>query len=645
MESYSDNTTKIHDLHDLAKLLAKKHMEHADFFYAMKFIESESVGSKLLDLLLSRLIKEAHSAYQRYQYTCIDPIRKIPIFSAHSQMIALYKENYKEKSQSGYFDDVIPYSFYIDSIIKLIEKGANANTKVVVEHDYPNGDMRFYLSALQLVLDYRPDKASLLLNDGALPFTVHHQGPAIRYLYPFKNYNYEPFIAISLFTWLYRQKNISDDIIERLKIYKYDIVFFHHINQNNYLKFLDPRTPMGKLVWSQTGYTKSAFNDGMRREIVAWLKTKYDIRETTIRDELFKLGILIDKKTQKPMEIITPQTMHDSNILKPAKAKVKIEIITLDKDIKIGIPEISIKTQDEETLMNLADSYMEQEEKQAIKSGEKLKFTQTLFYLDQAIKSSNKKTRIHAYDSRARVYQKLHNFEAALNDYQKALELSSDDKKYVYYNQLGICNYDLNKLDEAITNFTLAINNDEYGIYSNRGLVYEKKKDIYNAIKDYMSELNLYPDNQVAVLNLKSLLHNPNINFSSTPKKTILNAILKIPEQRQIAIYELCTCNDNPLGNRFYKKEGIGSIFSSTDCNPKEGKLAFINERLIYLRIKYDITKTSPVIVNSNFTQQGSNKPSFFKEFQQGMSEFGQMINFRGQKSEKDMADNYQLNL
>ena len=99
---------------------------------------------------------------------------------------------------------------------------------------------------------------------------------------------------------------------------------------------------------------------------------------------------------------------------------------------------------------------------------------------EQAIKDLNKALELNptslsclAYAVRGRIYRDLEQYELAFNDYDKAISL--DAAYFLTYNDRGLAYTDLGQYDMAIQDFTKAINLDSCrrpDAYFNRGNVY-----------------------------------------------------------------------------------------------------------------------------------------------------------------------------
>jgi tetratricopeptide (TPR) repeat protein len=99
-----------------------------------------------------------------------------------------------------------------------------------------------------------------------------------------------------------------------------------------------------------------------------------------------------------------------------------------------------------------------------------------------------------AYFGRAFYYQQIGEFQKALFDYRKVIDIDpSNDKSY--YN-VGIINFDAKRYEEAMRSWDICIqmNNQNIDAYYMRGLVHESKKDYKEAVLNYQYALELNPN-------------------------------------------------------------------------------------------------------------------------------------------------------
>jgi TonB family protein len=96
-------------------------------------------------------------------------------------------------------------------------------------------------------------------------------------------------------------------------------------------------------------------------------------------------------------------------------------------------------------------------------------------------------------------------FSAALNDYNKSLEMKADNP--VAYMSRGKAHYNLKSYELSVKDFDKAVelNPKDSVAYFNRGVSYEKLGDRQKAMGDYQKAVDLDPENAVAKTELKRL--------------------------------------------------------------------------------------------------------------------------------------------
>jgi protein O-mannosyl-transferase len=118
---------------------------------------------------------------------------------------------------------------------------------------------------------------------------------------------------------------------------------------------------------------------------------------------------------------------------------------------------------------------------------------------DDTVHKSPHKAR--PYSNRGLAYQNQGNFNRALLDFNKAIEI---DPGYtiVYYNR-GLAYQNQGKLDQAIAEYdkTIEINPSYAEAYNNRGLAYQNKGDLKQAIADYDRTIAIKPSYAIAYYN------------------------------------------------------------------------------------------------------------------------------------------------
>jgi tetratricopeptide (TPR) repeat protein len=109
-----------------------------------------------------------------------------------------------------------------------------------------------------------------------------------------------------------------------------------------------------------------------------------------------------------------------------------------------------------------------------------------------------------AYEHRADCYYELHQYELAIADYSKAIELTRkpDLLLGIAYNNRGYAYKELGKYDSAIADFTSAIRTDPKcaNFYLGRAITYSERGDYAHAIADYDKVIELSPRYTLAYL-------------------------------------------------------------------------------------------------------------------------------------------------
>lgn len=101
-----------------------------------------------------------------------------------------------------------------------------------------------------------------------------------------------------------------------------------------------------------------------------------------------------------------------------------------------------------------------------------------------------------AYNNRGIVYNAKGNFEKAISDYSRAIELKPEYANA--YNNRGVAYYAKGNLDRAISDYNKAIelNPKHVNAYSNRGLAYKAKGNYKQTISDYTIAMALDPEDE-----------------------------------------------------------------------------------------------------------------------------------------------------
>jgi tetratricopeptide (TPR) repeat protein len=98
------------------------------------------------------------------------------------------------------------------------------------------------------------------------------------------------------------------------------------------------------------------------------------------------------------------------------------------------------------------------------------------------------------YSGRGWLYQTLKQYDKAIADYSKGIEL--DPNMGMFYFDRGNVYSDLKQYDKAIADYTktIKLEPNDVSAYSARGLVYEKSKNYQRAIADYTKLIELQPN-------------------------------------------------------------------------------------------------------------------------------------------------------
>jgi len=106
-----------------------------------------------------------------------------------------------------------------------------------------------------------------------------------------------------------------------------------------------------------------------------------------------------------------------------------------------------------------------------------------------------------AYNNRGNAYSELKQYEEAIEDYSKAIELNPNDAEA--YNNRGTAYDELQHQEEAIGDYSKAIELDpnDAEAYNNRGNAYGELQHQEEAIGDYNKAIELNPNLAVAYLN------------------------------------------------------------------------------------------------------------------------------------------------
>lgn len=122
-------------------------------------------------------------------------------------------------------------------------------------------------------------------------------------------------------------------------------------------------------------------------------------------------------------------------------------------------------------------------------------------YFAAAIRINPKST--EAYFGRAVYYQQSKQYQKALTDYRKTIDMDPANDR-AYYN-VGIINFEVEKYDEALRSFSICIqmNNNYTEAYYMRGLIHEMRNNKAEAKLNYEYALQLSPEYLLAQEGLK----------------------------------------------------------------------------------------------------------------------------------------------
>ena len=108
----------------------------------------------------------------------------------------------------------------------------------------------------------------------------------------------------------------------------------------------------------------------------------------------------------------------------------------------------------------------------------------------------------YCYFERGEAYKSLNEYEKAIEDFSRAIELYNKD--YTFFWEKGACLHFLSEYDEAIEFYTKAIelepNNAQ--IFNDRGLAFDDKKDYVSAIENFKTAIKLDPQDSIFYFNL-----------------------------------------------------------------------------------------------------------------------------------------------
>lgn len=133
-------------------------------------------------------------------------------------------------------------------------------------------------------------------------------------------------------------------------------------------------------------------------------------------------------------------------------------------------------------------------------------YEESLIFADKALQMDSLMP--YTYNNRGYAKYKLGDYEGAIKDFNKSIELKNDYYYWPPYNRANAFRA-LKRFDEAISDFNLAIGYkaDYHEAYNDRGETYEQMGQIEKAIQDFEKALEINPDYQIAKDNLARLKH------------------------------------------------------------------------------------------------------------------------------------------
>ncbi len=210
-------------------------------------------------------------------------------------------QNYKDKCKTN-----PGHSIFIDGILRLVELGADAKKSITATIKFdgiPYSSCT--LTAHDFIMIYKPEAAEHFFLTNACPVLKHTF--------------YNTFQNRAIAKCLYHLEEISEDMIIILKLDKDLINFEAIITPENYSRFFDPRTAIGKVLWAKRKNNECSLGEGRLATIIAYLRDKYGISKKDIINKLKTIGILIDKNGRWQIDPL-------SDVFSPAKQNnIKLE--------------------------------------------------------------------------------------------------------------------------------------------------------------------------------------------------------------------------------------------------------------------------------------------------------------------------------
>ena len=189
-----------------------------------------------------------------------------------------------------------------------------------------------------------------------------------------------------------------------------------------------------------------------------------------------------------------------------------------------------------------------------------------------------------AYNNRGLAYYNLKDYDKAIDDYAKAIEIDVDNNfKEVYknrgllYNLLGEYKKAINDYNKAIK---LDVDNNFKEAYNNRGLAYYNLKDYDKAIDDYTKAIEIDDKYKIAYLNRGATYD----NLGKCEEAIIdFTKAIEIDPSFKNAYFNRGTTYDN-LGK--YDK-AISDYTKAIEIDSNYNK-AYFNRGLVYVRLEKD---------------------------------------------------------
>jgi TonB family protein len=134
------------------------------------------------------------------------------------------------------------------------------------------------------------------------------------------------------------------------------------------------------------------------------------------------------------------------------------------------------------------------------------------------------------YQKRAGTFLAKGDFDSAVADLSKAIELNSNDASD--YNSRGLAYYNKKSYDLAIADYSksLELKSNESMTYLSRGFAYEKSGDSDKALADFQKAVDLDTNNESASLNLKRLKDDKAAKLAAEREKAAAQKPVEAPK-------------------------------------------------------------------------------------------------------------------